>query len=181
MNEATLHEQPAELLRRLIRFDTTNPPGNEAACAGFLDELLSGAGLETRVLAKEEGRPNLIGRLPGRGSAPPLLLHCHLDVVTTEGQDWTHPPFEAELADGFIWGRGALDMKAGVTMMVAALLRARAREIEPAGDVLLAAMSDEEAGSLLGARFLVAEHASLFQGVRYGLGEFGGSTMHVAG
>jgi acetylornithine deacetylase/succinyl-diaminopimelate desuccinylase-like protein len=181
MPEATLHEQPAELLRRLIRFDTTNPPGDEAACAGFLEELLSDAGLETRMLAKEERRPNLVARLPGRGSAAPLLLHCHLDVVTTEGQEWTHPPFEAEVADGFIWGRGALDMKAGATMMAAALLRARARGIEPAGDVILAAMSDEEAGSRVGARFLVAEHGSLFEDARYALGEFGGSTMHVAG
>src|SRR5918997_5504162 len=117
-----LEERPAELLRRLIRFDTTNPPGNEGPCIAFLEELLSGAGLDTRIVSKDEARPNLIARLPGAGEAPPLLLHCHLDVVTTAGQDWGRPPFEAEEADGFIWGRGALDMKGAASMMTAALL-----------------------------------------------------------
>jgi acetylornithine deacetylase/succinyl-diaminopimelate desuccinylase-like protein len=176
-----LRERPAELLRRLIRFDTTNPPGNEKACIGFLEELVSGAGLETRILAKDQARPNLIARLPGEGNAPPLLLHCHLDVVPTADQEWSHPPFEAEVDDGFVWGRGALDMKGGAAMIVAALLRARARGITPAGDLILAAMSDEEAGSAYGARFLVEEHPELFEDVRYALGEFGGVTQHVAG
>jgi acetylornithine deacetylase/succinyl-diaminopimelate desuccinylase-like protein len=176
-----LEEQPAELLRRLIRFDTTNPPGNEGECVAFVEELLSGAGLDTRIVAADDARPNLIARLPGAGNAPPLLLHCHLDVVPTAGQGWTHPPFEAEVADGFVWGRGALDMKGGAAMMVAALLRARANGLTPPGDVIFAAMSDEEAGSGYGARFLVEKHPELFEGVRYALGEFGGATQHVAG
>src|SRR5918992_5550061 len=97
-----LEERPAELLRRLIRFDTTNPPGNEGPCVAFIEELLSAAGLDTRIVAKDEARPNLIARLPGAGDAPPLLLHCHLDVVPTAGQDWAHPPFEAEVHEGFV-------------------------------------------------------------------------------
>jgi acetylornithine deacetylase/succinyl-diaminopimelate desuccinylase-like protein len=176
-----LHDQPAELLRRLIRFDTTNPPGNERACVAFVEELARDAGLETRIVAREEERPSLVARLPGRGDAPPLLLHGHVDVVTTEGQQWKHDPFEAVVEDGFVWGRGALDMKGGVAMMIAATLRAAASGEPPPGDVLLTILSDEEAGSQLGAKFLVEEHPELFEGVEHALGEFGGFDMEVAG
>jgi acetylornithine deacetylase/succinyl-diaminopimelate desuccinylase-like protein len=102
-------------------------------------------------------------------------------VVPVEDQDWTRPPFAAEEADGFIWGRGALDMKGGVSMMIAAVLRALATGVEPRGDVLLCVLSDEEAGGAYGADYLVSEHAELFEGVRYALGEFGGFTLHVGG
>jgi acetylornithine deacetylase/succinyl-diaminopimelate desuccinylase-like protein len=172
---------PVELLRRLIRFDTTNPPGNERECIGWLEGELRAAGLETRIVANDEARPNLIARLSGRGVAPPLLLQGHVDVVPTAGQRWTVPPFEGRLQDGYVWGRGALDMKGGVAMMAAALMRAAEGEDELPGDVIFAAMSDEEAGSDHGARFLVEERADLFEGVRYALGEFGGFTIEFAG
>ncbi len=168
---------PVELLQRLIRFDTTNPPGAERACVEYLEGLLREAGLETKLLARHPDRPNLVARLRGEGAAPPLLLQGHVDVVSTAGQQWTHPPFEGTIADGCVWGRGALDMKSGVAMMVSALLRGP----KPAGDVILAVLSDEEAGGDDGARFLVAEHPELFEGVRYALGEFGGFSMDVAG
>ena len=93
-------------LQELIRFDTTNPPGNEAACATYINSLLTGAGIEPTVLAKSAARPNLFARLPGQGKAPPLLLYGHLDVVTTTAQKWQHPPFEGKLIDGYVWGRG---------------------------------------------------------------------------
>src|SRR4029079_11492047 len=86
-------------------------------------DLLSHAGLDCRLLGPSAGRPNLIARLPGRNSAPPLLLHGHLDVVPVIDQRWSRPPFGAELADGCVWGRGTVDMKGGVAMMVSALLR----------------------------------------------------------
>jgi acetylornithine deacetylase/succinyl-diaminopimelate desuccinylase-like protein len=172
---------PVELLQRLIRFDTTNPPGNEAECVGWLDSILREAGIETRIVAKDDARPNLIARLPGRGDAAPLLLQGHVDVVPTAGQDWRVPPFEGRLEDGYVWGRGALDMKGGVAMMASALMRAAREESDLSGDVILAAMSDEEAGSDCGAKFLVEEHPDLFEGVRYALGEFGGFTREVAG
>ena len=118
---------------------------------------------------------------PGRGDAPPLLLHGHVDVVTTAGQDWTHPPFEARLEDGDVWGRGALDMKGGVAMLVPAFLRpAREHERLP-GDLVLAVLCDEETGGDFGARFLVDEHPELFEGMRYALGEFGGSPLDLGG
>ena len=178
---AALRGRPAELLQRLIRFETVNPPGGERECVGWIESLLRDAGLETRIVAADEERPNLIGRLRGRGESPPLLLQGHVDVVPVSDQDWTRPPFAGEESGGFIWGRGALDMKGGVAMMIAAVLRARERGLEPRGDVLLCVLSDEEAGSDNGARHLVAEHAELFEGVRYALGEFGGFTLHVGG
>ncbi len=178
---ANIYQRPAELLQQLIRFDTTNPPGNEADCIAFIDGLLRQAGIATTWLARTPQRPNLIARLPGQGKAPPLLLYGHVDVVTTENQPWTRPPFEGVIQDGFIWGRGALDMKGGVAMMLAAFLRAKAEKTSLPGDVVLAILSDEEHGGDFGAKFLVEEHAEQFQGVRYALGEFGGFSMTIGG
>ncbi len=174
-----IHQRPAELLQRLIQFDTTNPPGNETEIVAYINGLLTDAGIPTQILAKAPNRPNLITRLPGRGDAPPLLLQGHVDVVTTEGQDWRVPPFEGRIVDGYVWGRGALDMKGGVAMMLAAVLRAQAEGFTPPGDVILAILSDEEAGSDMGAKFLVEEHPELFEGVKYAIGEFGGFTLYV--
>ncbi|MGH2451340.1 MAG: M20/M25/M40 family metallo-hydrolase [Candidatus Limnocylindria bacterium] len=170
---------PVELLRALIRFDTSNPPGNERPCLEFVADLLREAGVEPRFVAQDADRPNLVARLPGRGDSPPLLLYGHVDVVPANPGEWRYPPFGGELADGEVWGRGALDMKGGVAMLVAVVLRAAAERLEPAGDLLLALASDEETGSELGAKFLVDEHADLFDGVRYGLGEIGGFTEWV--
>src|SRR5262249_14128405 len=110
-------------------------------------------------------RPNLVSRLRGGGDAAPLLLYGHVDVVPTDGQRWMHPPFEARLVDGEVWGRGALDMKSGVAMMVSAFVAAAARSDDLPGDVVLAILSDEENLGDVGARFLVEQHPELFDGV----------------
>jgi acetylornithine deacetylase/succinyl-diaminopimelate desuccinylase-like protein len=175
-----LQDRPAEILQRLIRFDTTNPPGNEGECIEWIRGLLEELGCEVRILAHDPERPNLIARIPGRGEAAPLLLQGHVDVVAARGQ-WRHPPFGGELHDGYVWGRGALDMKGGVAMMLAAFMRAKASATSLPGDVILCVLADEEAGSDLGANFLVSEHPELFAGVRYSIGEFGGFTMQIAG
>jgi acetylornithine deacetylase/succinyl-diaminopimelate desuccinylase-like protein len=172
---------PVELLQHLIRFDTTNPPGNESPCIEFLRDLLQQAGLEVEVHAKEPGRPNLVCRIGGSGGGTPLLLYGHVDVVTTAGQQWTRLPFGGEVVDGYVWGRGALDMKGGVAMLVSAFLRARERGLRPRGEIVLAVLADEEAGGDLGARFLATERAELFDGVRCALGEFGGFSMELGG
>jgi acetylornithine deacetylase/succinyl-diaminopimelate desuccinylase-like protein len=169
-----------ELLQDLIRFDTTNPPGHEGPCIAYLEARLQTAGIETARYAHDPARPNLVARLPGAGG-PPLLLQGHVDVVTTAGQRGTHPPFEARLEDGCIWGRGALDMKAGVAMLVNAFIRAKREEVRLPGDLVLLVLSDEEAGGDFGARFLVEEHPELFEGIRYALGEFGGFTLYAGG
>jgi acetylornithine deacetylase/succinyl-diaminopimelate desuccinylase-like protein len=175
-----IQDRPVELLQRLLRFDTSNPPGNERECIDWIRGLLEDLGCEVRIVASEAERPNLIARLAGRGECAPLLLQGHVDVVAARGQ-WRHEPFAGELHDGYVWGRGALDMKGGVAMMLAAFMRAKASGTPPPGDVILCLMADEEAGSELGAEFLVREHPELFTGVRYAIGEFGGFTMDVAG
>ena len=173
------HHNPVEILQRLIQFDTTNPPGNEAECIAFINQLLTQAGIETRLLAKSPSRPNLLARLPGQGNAPPLLLYGHVDVVPTENQHWQQPPFSGALVDGYVWGRGALDMKGGVAMMLAAFLRAKTENTNLPGDVVLAIVPDEETFGDYGARFLVESHPEEFSGIRYALGEFGGFSLSV--
>ncbi len=176
-----VEHQPLTILQTLIRFDTTNPPGNEAACIAYINDLLKKAGIESQVFAKAPNRPNLLARLPGKGNAVPLLLYGHVDVVTTENQAWEHPPFSADIVDGFVWGRGALDMKGGVAMLIAAFLQAKTEQLELPGDLLLLILSDEEDSGDFGAKFLVDEHADLFKGVRYALGEFGGFSLSLGG
>ncbi|MFG2872556.1 M20/M25/M40 family metallo-hydrolase [Streptomyces sp. NPDC048338] len=173
---------PVPLLRDLIRIDTTNPPGDESALIAHLERLLVDAGVsEYKVVGPSRERANLVVRFPGRGEAPPLLLHAHADVVPVTGQRWTHPPFEGRLVDGEVWGRGAIDMKGGLAMMLAALFRLRERGERPAGDVILAVVADEENGSTAGATYLVENHPELFDGVRYGIGEEGGAGIELAG
>ncbi|MFI2611554.1 M20/M25/M40 family metallo-hydrolase [Kitasatospora sp. NPDC018619] len=170
---------PVGIAQQLIRFDTVNPPGDEARCVEWIQRLLDRAGIETKIVAATPDRPNLIARLPGRGLEPPLLLHAHVDVVSVEGQRWTRPPFDGEIVDGELWGRGAVDMKGHLAMMLAAMLRMRAAGEVPAGDVLLVVVPDEEAGSTVGARFLVERHPELFEGVRYAIGEDGGAELRL--
>lgn len=180
-DQATIYQRPVELLQNLIRFDTTNPPGNEEACIRYINSLLTQAGLETTLLARSPERPNLITRLTGQGNAPPLLLYGHVDVVTTENQTWRQPPFEARCVDGYIWGRGALDMKDGIAMLLTALLRAKAEGVTLPGDVILAVVCDEEVDGVYGSKYLVENHAALFKGVRYAIGEGGGFALTVGG
>ncbi len=180
-NGSGIYQQPARLLQQLIRFNTTNPPGNEAACISYIRDLLAEVEVPTMLLARNPARPNLIARLPGQGRARPLLLEGHIDVVTTEHQVWQHPPFEGKEVDSYIWGRGALDMKGGVAMMLAAFLRAKAGGVALPGDVVLAMLCDEEAFSNDGAKYLVEQHPDVFQGIRYALGEFGGFSLYIGG
>lgn len=172
---------PAALLQRLLGFQTVNPPGAEAECIGFLAGLLRAGGVEPRLLAVDAQRPNLLARLPGRGEAPPLLLYGHVDVVPVEGQHWTADPFAGAERDGFIWGRGAIDMKSGVAMLTSAFLAAAAGAEPPPGDLVLCLVSDEEAGGTQGARFLVEQHAAEFAGVRHAVGELGGISIQLGG
>jgi acetylornithine deacetylase/succinyl-diaminopimelate desuccinylase-like protein len=174
-----IYERPVELLQNLIRIDTTNPPGNEAECIAYISGLLKEAGFDTAFFAKDKNRPNLIARLKGQGKAAPLMLYGHVDVVPTAKQAWTYPPFEAKIVDGFIWGRGALDMKGGIAMMLAAVLRAKAEGLTLSGDIVLVILCDEEAGSEYGARYLLENHPGQFTDIRYAIGEFGGYTAHV--
>jgi acetylornithine deacetylase/succinyl-diaminopimelate desuccinylase-like protein len=170
----------AELLPDLIRFDTTNPPGAEAACVNHVRALLESHGISSTLVGDVPERPNLVARIPGRGEAPPLLLQGHVDVVTTANQTWKRPPFQGELVDGEIWGRGAIDMKGGVAMMLSAALRAHEAG-GAAGDLVIAVLADEEAGGLQGAGWLASNHPELFEGIHHAIGEGGGSATYLDG
>ncbi|OXS61045.1 peptidase M20 [Cohnella sp. CIP 111063] len=170
---------PAAILQKLISYNTTNPPGNERECILYIEELLRRSGIESTLLALDANRPNLIARIRGSGQAPPLLLYGHVDVVPTDGQSWNVPPFSGEIYDDCVWGRGALDMKGGVAMLLAAFLEAKSREEELPRDLVLAIVSDEEAGGKYGSKFLVENHAEQFAGIRHAIGEFGGFSFYV--
>src|SRR5260370_6050347 len=169
-----------ELARALIRLDTTNPPGEEHLAVELIELLLRDAHIEFARYESEQGRPTLVAQVKGRGEAPPLLLQGHVDVGTTVKEDWGHRRFGGDIIDGYLWGRGALDMKSGVAMMVAAMIRAHSRG-GPPGDLVLAVLADEEAGGIAGAKWLVDAHPDLFAGVRHAIGESGGVALHVGG
>ncbi len=172
---------PTELLQNLIRFDTTNPPGNELACCKYISTILQETGIESTLLAPNTNKGNLIARITGEGAAPPFLMYGHLDVVTTAGQQWRQPPFEGKLINNEIWGRGALDMKGGVAMMLASFLRVKEEGYTPPGDIIFCALADEETEGECGVNYLVDNHAEYFKGVRYAIGEFGGFTLYIGG
>lgn len=178
--ETDYHERPVELLQELIRFETVNPPGDEKPCIDWIGDLCDAYGIEYDTYARDPDRPNLLARVPG-GDAPPLLLYGHVDVVPVTDQEWTHDPFDGVREDGFVWGRGALDMKSGVAMFLATTLRLAHEDGQPPGDIHFLAVSDEEAGGDDGVAYLVEEHPDLFADVEYALGEFGGFNLDFGG
>jgi acetylornithine deacetylase/succinyl-diaminopimelate desuccinylase-like protein len=175
-----------ELLRQLIRIDTVNPPGNERPASEHLAAHLREAGFECELLAAEPSRPNLVARLgsdaaPGAGTGPTLCYLGHLDTVLANPAEWTHDPWSGDLDGGYIWGRGALDMKSQVAAeMAAAASLARAGWRPAAGELLIVAVVDEETGGSLGARWLTQTHP---EKVRCDLliNEGGGSLFEYSG
>ena len=148
-----------ELLQRLIRFKTVNPPGNEGEAQRFLFDALSAAGWDCEILAKQPDRPNLVARLRGAEEGPSLALICHVDTVPADPAEWTRDPWGGELVDGYVWGRGALDMKDQVASETAACIALGEQGWRPArGDLLLVASADEETGAHNGAKWLCEEH-----------------------
>ncbi len=180
ISDAALGQEAVDLCRDLIRFDTTNPPGDERACADFVAERLTDAGLEPVVLDSQDRRRNVVARLKGTGDAPPLLLTGHIDVVPASPEYWTHPPFEGVIADGCLWGRGAVDMKNHVAMSLALIRRMAKEGITPKRDIIFAAVADEEQGCRAGSLWLCENHPELVQ-AEYALGEGGGFNIHFAG
>ena len=175
-----LTAEAVRYLQELLRIDTTNPPGNELFAAEYLAGVLHNAGLEPIVLESAPQRGNVIARLKGDGSLPPLLLYNHLDVVPAEPERWTHPPFGGDVADGFVWGRGALDMKSITIMQLMTVLQLQQRGAPLHRDIIFAATSDEEIDSDVGAEWLVKHHPDLVR-AEYGLSEMGGFTQYLEG
>lgn len=147
-----------ELLQELIRFNTVNPPGNEGPALEYLRGMLEAAGWDCETLAKVPERPNLVARLGGAEPGPNLALISHVDTVPADPAEWSRDPWSGDLADGMIWGRGALDMKDQVAAETAACLGLAESGWRPArGDLILVVAADEETGAHFGARWLCEE------------------------
>ena len=181
-----MKEEAFDDLRNLLMLDTRNPPpeervgGTERPAIEYIERKLREAGLEPTIL-ESDGRPNLVVRIPGDGSAGgPLLLAGHVDVVPVETEHWSHDPFAGVVDGGYLFGRGAIDMKHMVTHCMAATLRLARSGVTPNRDVIFAAVADEEAGCTHGSRFLVEQHPELVR-ADYMLGEFGGFSMDING
>jgi len=186
MTTNTAQQEVAGLASDLIRIDTTNMgddsgPGERRA-AEHVAELLAEVGLEPTVLESRQNRASVVTRVEGADSSrPALLIHGHLDVVPFDAGDWRVHPLSGEVADGCVWGRGAVDMKDMDAMMLA-VVRQRLREgRKPPRDIVLAFLADEEAGGNHGAGWLVDNHAGLFDGVTEAIGEVGGFSTVIGG
>lgn len=195
----TAVEECIGLLRDLIRIPSVNPPdaddgtagrdarGAETAAARYCAEVLSAAGIEVELVEAAPGRGSCIGRLRAVGPdrLPPLVLLGHLDVVPVDAESWTRDPFGAELADGVVWGRGAVDMKQMVAMELSVMLALRRSEAELRRDVIFAAVADEEAGGIHGALHLVERRPELFASdagpAAVALNEVGGYSLTLGG
>src|SRR5665213_77690 len=146
---------PVELTRRLIAFDTVNPPGRERACMEFLEELLRAGGFETSLIAMGNERANLIAMSHGAQSSRRLVFTGHIDVVPLGAQQWQHDPFAGEIVDGRLFGRGSSDMKGGVAAFVLAAI-AEAGNLAGTAGLTLIITAGEETGCD-GARALIGE------------------------
>jgi acetylornithine deacetylase/succinyl-diaminopimelate desuccinylase-like protein len=172
-------QETLENLRALVICDTTNPPGNEKVATDFIAQALTREGIDSTIVEAAPTRSNLIVRITGHDSAKaPLMLSSHTDVVPVEATRWTRQPFGAEVADGCVWGRGAIDMKSKCAMDLGIAMALKRANANLERDLILAAVADEEAGSELGAKFLVENHPEL---VRAGfvLNETGGFTLYM--
>jgi acetylornithine deacetylase/succinyl-diaminopimelate desuccinylase-like protein len=166
-------------LRALIRLDTTNPPGNERLAADYLGAALGRESIESVTVEPQPARASLVARIAGRDrNRPSLMLSSHTDVVPVEASRWTREPFGAEIAQGCVWGRGSIDMKSKCAMDLGLAIAIRRAGAIPNSDLIIAAVADEEAGSELGARYLVDRHPDLIR-AGFVLNETGGFTLHL--
>jgi acetylornithine deacetylase/succinyl-diaminopimelate desuccinylase-like protein len=178
-------DEVVDLVSSLIRFDTSNTgepetTKGEAECAHWVAAQLEEVGYETEYIETAPGRGNVFTRLPGadpdRGA---LLIHGHLDVVPAEPADWSVHPFSGAVKDGYVWGRGAVDMKDMCGMMIAVARHLKRNNIVPPRDLVFAFVSDEEHGGKYGCQWLVDHRPDLFDGITEAIGEVGGFSLTV--
>ena len=177
-----LRDEVTDLLQRLLRVDTTNPPGNETAASELLRDYLEANGVACELIAKVPERANLVARIPGDGG-PSLLLLSHTDVVLADPAEWSVPPFAGELRsdeDGRaqVWGRGALDMKGQVAASAVAIASLAREGFRPSGDLIFAATADEEVGEDFGLAWLCREHPDAVR-CDYAINEGGGERIEL--
>jgi len=175
-------DEVVPLLSELIRINTSNPTHPERPAAEWMAERLAEVGIDSQILEAEPGRASTIARIEGADSSrKPLLIHGHLDVVPAEPSEWSVDPFAGEVRDGYVWGRGAVDMK-DMDVMTLSVVREWARTgRKPPRDIVLAFVSDEEAGGRQGAHWLVDNHPDLFADCSEAISEVGGFSVTVGG
>ena len=172
VNRAAAHDEALDILVRYLRIPSVNPPGNEAPAARFLGGLIEAAGVPCEYIETAPGREVVVARLRGDGSKRPLMLCNHLDVVPVEEQFWDVPPFEGVVRDGFVYGRGAVDMKGAAVMQLMTFLLLARRRVPLARDVVFCGVPDEEAGGALGMKWLCDNRPEIVD-VAYELSEGG--------
>lgn len=178
-------DEVAQLCRELIRIDTTNTgdtttSAGERTAAEYVAEKLSEVGLEPRIYESAAGRATVVARYEGADpSRPALLLHGHLDVVPADASEWSVHPFSGEEKDGYIWGRGAVDMKDFDAMLLAVVRQWKRQGKVPPRDLVLMFLADEEAAGTYGAHFMVDSHPEVFEGVTEAVGEVGGFSVSI--
>jgi acetylornithine deacetylase/succinyl-diaminopimelate desuccinylase-like protein len=176
----TAQDEVTELLVDLLRINTSNPTHPERPAAEWVAEKLDDVGIKSEIIEAAPGRASTIARIEGSDdSRPPLLIHGHLDVVPADASEWSVDPFSGEVKDGYVWGRGAIDMK-DMDAMTLAIVRDWARTgRKPPRDIVLAFVSDEEAGGVLGAHYLVDNHRDLFADCTEAISEVGGFSLSL--
>ena len=174
-------DEVTDLLVELIRINTANPTNPERPAAEWVAAKLDEVGIQSQIIEAAPGRASTIARIEGSDpSRPPLLIHGHLDVVPAERSEWSVDPFAGEIRDGYVWGRGAVDMK-DMDAMTLALVREWARSGKrPPRDIVLAFMADEEAGGREGSHYLVDHHADLFADCTEAISEVGGFSVSLS-
>lgn len=180
MATASLLAEATDLLRELIRLDTVNPPGNETRAAELLRAYLDESGVECELYARVPERANLVARIRGKGTGPRLLLLSHTDTVLADAAEWSVDPWSGDLRDGYVWGRGALDMKGQVVASAVAIASLAREGFEPGGDLIFAATADEEVGDDFGLSWLCVEHTEAVR-AEYALNEGAGDRIELAG
>jgi acetylornithine deacetylase/succinyl-diaminopimelate desuccinylase-like protein len=169
----TVEDEAVSVLSRYVQIDTTNPPGNEIKAAQFFKEIFDREGIEARIIESAPGRGNIYARLRGDGSKKALALLHHMDVVPADAKLWKEPPFSGVVKDGFVWGRGALDMKGPAIFELMTMLMLKRQKMTLKGDLIFLGTADEEAGGALGAGYLLEKHPELFANVGLVLNEGG--------
>ncbi|TFH57218.1 M20/M25/M40 family metallo-hydrolase [Glutamicibacter arilaitensis] len=183
---AVMENEAVEICRKLIQIDTTNYGGNKGAgeleAARYVAQLLQEVGLAAQIYESAPGRANVLVRIPGADrTLPALVVHGHLDVVPAIAEDWSVDPFGAEIIDGMIWGRGAVDMKNMDAMIIAAVRHLQRENITPQRDLIIAFFADEEAGGDYGSGWMVQNHPELFAGATEAISEVGGFSVEIDG
>jgi acetylornithine deacetylase/succinyl-diaminopimelate desuccinylase-like protein len=180
MSQPNAQDEVVDLLAELIRINTSNPTHTERPAAEWVAEKLDEVGIASQVIEAAPGRASTVARIEGTDSTrPPLLVHGHLDVVPADASEWSVDPFAGEIKDDCVWGRGAIDMK-DMDAMTLALVREWARTgTRPSRDIVLAFVSDEEAGGRQGAHYLVDNHPDLFADCTEAISEVGGYSLSL--